>query len=120
MSGVFGIIDTPPPLHPASVSSPRGEGGGVNILEDARHWIGLFQYIPLRWWVWVPIEEKDLEPKSPGLPKHVLELSGWSLLKSFENLDFIKPHLLFFYINYHLCVISFRSFEKGIKKHIYS
>jgi hypothetical protein len=69
VSSVFGIIDTPlPPLHPASVSSPRGEGWEVNIWEDARHWIGLFQYIPLRWWVWVPIEEKDLEPKSPGLP----------------------------------------------------
>jgi hypothetical protein len=37
-----------------------------------------------------------LEPKSPGFPKHVLELSGWSMVKSFENLDFIKTHLLFF------------------------
>ncbi len=46
MSGVFGIIDTPPPLHPESVSSPRGEGGGGNISEDARHWIGLLQYNP--------------------------------------------------------------------------
>jgi hypothetical protein len=58
VSGVFQNIDPPPPLHPASVSSPRtkggGEGGvhtrravrewGVNILEDARHWIGLLQY----------------------------------------------------------------------------
>ncbi len=40
-----------PPLHPASVSSPRtnspgGEGVGVNISEDARHWIGLLQYNP--------------------------------------------------------------------------
>ena len=45
----------PPPLHPASVSSsrtkgggthsPGGEGGGgVYILEDARHRIGLLQY----------------------------------------------------------------------------
>ncbi len=47
-------IDPPPPLRPASVSSPRtkgggctctlaggwGGGGGVNISEDARHWIG--------------------------------------------------------------------------------
>jgi hypothetical protein len=54
-------IDPPPPLHPASVSSPRtkgggeggygthspgGEGVGVNISEDARHWIGLLQYNP--------------------------------------------------------------------------
>ncbi len=48
----------PPPLHqPASVSSPRTKGGGytltrrwggggVNISEDARHWIGLLQYNP--------------------------------------------------------------------------
>jgi hypothetical protein len=52
VSGVFQNID-PPPLHPASVSSPRTKGGGdpltwggggVNILEDARHWIGLLQY----------------------------------------------------------------------------
>jgi hypothetical protein len=47
----------PPPLHPASVSSPPTKGGGwgvhtrravrgwgVNILEDARHWIGPLQY----------------------------------------------------------------------------
>ncbi len=59
VSGVFQNIDPPPPLHPANVSSPRTIGGGggthlpggeggwvVNILEDARHWIGLLQYNP--------------------------------------------------------------------------
>ncbi len=54
MSGVFRTIDPPPPLHPASVSSPRTKGGevhtrsavGVKISEDARHWIGLLQYNP--------------------------------------------------------------------------
>jgi hypothetical protein len=52
VSGVFQNIDPPPPLHPAMVSSPRNKGGGVhtrravrvNILEDARHCIGLLQY----------------------------------------------------------------------------
>ncbi len=55
VSGVFQNIDPPPPLHPASVSSPRTKGGGintrpavrgwgVNILKYARHWIGLLQY----------------------------------------------------------------------------
>jgi hypothetical protein len=50
-------FDPPPPLHPASMSSPRTKGGGVhtrravrgwgvNILEDARHWIGLLQFNP--------------------------------------------------------------------------
>jgi hypothetical protein len=59
VSGVFGTIDPPPPLHPASVSFPRtkvaggthspgGEGLGVNISEDAHHWIGLLQYNPSR------------------------------------------------------------------------
>ncbi len=57
VSGVFRTIDPPPPLHPASVSSPRTKGGGVhirravrgwgvNISEDARHWISLLQYNP--------------------------------------------------------------------------
>jgi hypothetical protein len=58
VSGVFRTIDPPPSLHPASVSSPRTKGGrvhtrrevrkggGVNISEDARHWIGLLQYNP--------------------------------------------------------------------------
>jgi len=57
VSGVFQNIDPHPPLHPASVSSPphQGQGGplspgsegvGVNILEDARHWIGLLLYNP--------------------------------------------------------------------------
>jgi hypothetical protein len=55
VSGVFRLLTPPPPLHPASVSSPRTKGGGVhtrravrgwevNISEDARHWIGLLQY----------------------------------------------------------------------------
>jgi hypothetical protein len=30
VSGVFQTIDPPPPLHPASVSSPRTKGGGVH------------------------------------------------------------------------------------------
>jgi hypothetical protein len=57
VSGVFRTIDPHPPLPLASVSSPRtkdggrthspgGEGVGVNISEDARHWIGLLQYNP--------------------------------------------------------------------------
>jgi hypothetical protein len=56
VSGVFRTIDPPPPLPLASVSSPRTKGwgvptrramrgwGGVNISEDARHWIGRLQY----------------------------------------------------------------------------
>ncbi len=57
VSGVFRTIDSPPPLNPANVSCPPapkaggytlagrwGGGGGVNIFEDARHWIGHLQY----------------------------------------------------------------------------
>ncbi len=39
VTGVFRTFDPAPPLHPASVSSPR-----KNSSEDARHWIGLLQY----------------------------------------------------------------------------
>ncbi len=57
VSGVFLTIDPPPPLDPSKWSSPRTEGGGytlagrwggggVNISEDARHWIDLLQYNP--------------------------------------------------------------------------
>ncbi len=56
-SGVFRTIDPPPPLPLASVSSPHTKSGGVhtrrgvrgwgvNISEDARHWIGLLKYNP--------------------------------------------------------------------------
>ncbi len=54
-SSVWHLPNPHPPLHPASVSSPRikggghtrgGEGVGGNILEDAKHWIGLLQYNP--------------------------------------------------------------------------
>ncbi len=31
VSGVFRTIDPPPPLHPASVSSPRTKGGGYTL-----------------------------------------------------------------------------------------
>ncbi len=54
MSGVFQTIDPPTPYSTQRVwpppapkaggtHSPGGEGVGVNILEDARHWIGLLQ-----------------------------------------------------------------------------
>jgi hypothetical protein len=60
VSGVFRtteLLIPHPPLHPASVSSPSTKGGrvhtrravrgwGVNISEDAWHWIGLLQYNP--------------------------------------------------------------------------
>ena len=56
MTGVVQNIDPPPPILPSEcvlplhqrrrgTHSPGGEGvGGVNFLEDARHWIGLLQY----------------------------------------------------------------------------
>ncbi len=59
VSGVFRTIDPPPTPSPPSecVLPPHlrrgytlagrwGGGGGVNISEDARHWIGLLQYNP--------------------------------------------------------------------------
>jgi hypothetical protein len=36
VSGVFRTIDLPPPLHPASVSSPRTKGGGVHTRRAVR------------------------------------------------------------------------------------
>ncbi len=39
VSGVFQNIDPPPPLHPASVSSPRTKGGGVQH-SPGGEWIG--------------------------------------------------------------------------------
>ncbi len=60
VSGVFRTIYPPPPLHPTSVSSPRTKGrgvhtcravrgwGGVNISEDALHWMASYSIIPLR------------------------------------------------------------------------
>ncbi len=55
VSGVFQNIDPPPPSPPSEYVLPRTKGRGVhtrravrgwrvNILEDARHWIGLLQY----------------------------------------------------------------------------
>jgi hypothetical protein len=57
VSGVFGTIDPPTPSSPSACLFPRSKGGevqtrravrgwGVNISEDARHWIGLLQYNP--------------------------------------------------------------------------
>ncbi len=57
VSSIFQTVHPPPLLPLASVSSPRIKGGGVhtrravrgwgvNISEDARHWIGLLQYNP--------------------------------------------------------------------------
>jgi hypothetical protein len=60
VSGVFQNIDPPPPSPTSECVLPPhqrrggggytlagrwGVGGGVNTLEDARHWIGLLQYI---------------------------------------------------------------------------
>jgi hypothetical protein len=55
VSGVFQNIDPPPPSPPSDCVLPPHQrrevntrravrGWGVNILEDARHWIGLLQY----------------------------------------------------------------------------
>jgi hypothetical protein len=86
VSGDFQTIDPPPPLHPASVSSPRTNGGrvhtrwavrewGANILEDARHWIGHLQYNPspsvsnniCRLWKRVHVEQDIIK----HFPQHV-------------------------------------------------
>ncbi len=62
VSGVFQNIDPPPPSPPSECTPPAPKavggggytfaggwgGGGSNISEDARHWIGLLQYISLR------------------------------------------------------------------------
>ncbi len=59
VSGVFRTIDPPSPSPPSEcVLTPhqrrgytlagRWRGGGVNISEDARHWIGLLHYNPSR------------------------------------------------------------------------
>ncbi len=86
MSGVFRTIDPPPPLPLASVSlsshrikgggggvhtrrGMRGWGGGFNISEDARHWIGLLQYNPS-----TPDFIADSAPQT-------MECGGWTHLK---------------------------------------
>jgi hypothetical protein len=50
VSGVFRTIDPPTPLPLTSVSflppHRAARGWGINILEDARHWIGLLQHNP--------------------------------------------------------------------------
>ncbi len=76
VSGVFRTIDPPPPLHPASVSSPRPKGVGVHTRRAVRGWgggsifrktpdIGLASYIiiPLRF-----IPKCVAEIRSRGLP----------------------------------------------------
>ncbi len=85
LSAVFQNIDPPPPLHPGGVSSPRTKGGGytlaeqwggggVNILKDARHWIGLLHYIPL----W-------------GHPRNLFFWKGTRLHKKKHFLLFFRP-----------------------------
>jgi hypothetical protein len=46
VSGVFQNIDPPPPLHPASVSSPRTKGGGVHTRRAVRGWGSIFWKTP--------------------------------------------------------------------------
>ncbi len=50
VSGPLSTQRVCPPPAPKAVGthSPGGEGVGVNISEDARHWIGLVQYNPCR------------------------------------------------------------------------
>jgi hypothetical protein len=59
VSGVFRTIDLPTPSPPSECVLRRTKGGaihtrravrgwGVNILEDARHWIGSYSVISVR------------------------------------------------------------------------
>jgi hypothetical protein len=48
VSGVFRTIDPQPPLHPASMSSPRTKGGGYSLAGRKTPDIGLASIIPLR------------------------------------------------------------------------
>ncbi len=126
VSVVFQNIDPPPPLHPASVSSPRTKGGGggvhtrravrgwgVNILEAARHWIGLLQYnlstmsphgwllsssrslvhtiLPSYWSILV--SNSLIGPNYPTLllVRASLLLSYWSIIVSSLASTFISP-----------------------------
>jgi hypothetical protein len=74
VSGVFQNID-PHPLSPQRVCPPPapkaggthlpggdGERVGVNILEDARHWIGLLQYnlSAVQVIAWTPPAKRDV------------------------------------------------------------
>ncbi len=92
MSGVFKNIDPPhPTLHTKSVSSPRTKGGGVhtrlavgggvNILEDARHWIGLLQYnlsMPL------PLPHHLDMRYTKNIESYLVNLSGFFLVEFFD------------------------------------
>jgi hypothetical protein len=46
VSGVFRTIDPPPPLHPASVSSPRTKGGGHTLAGRGGGGGGIFRKTP--------------------------------------------------------------------------
>ncbi len=46
VSSIFRTIDPPPPPHPTLAGRWGGGDWGVNISEDARHWIGFLQYNP--------------------------------------------------------------------------
>ena len=43
MSVVFQNIDPHPPLHPASVSSPRTKGGGVHTHSPGGEGVNIFE-----------------------------------------------------------------------------
>ncbi len=88
VSRVCQNIDPPHPfLHPASVSSPRTKGGGytlagrwegwgVNILEDERHRIGLFQCVfKTRLAVWLQF-----------FPVLRIRILAWALI-DFDRMD---------------------------------
>jgi hypothetical protein len=45
-SSVFRTFDPPPPLHPASGSSPRTKGGGVHTRRAVRGWGTIFRKTP--------------------------------------------------------------------------
>ncbi len=96
VSGVFQNIDPPPPppFHTASVSSPRTKSGGytlagravsgwgVNILEDARQWVGLLQYD------FSTVQAIPLFVKKQNPPEYKTVYFNYEILSRMKNVNF--------------------------------
>jgi hypothetical protein len=95
VSGVFRTIDPPPPLHPASVSSPAPKAGGYTLVERWGGGGSIFRKTPdikLASYSIIPLRAKLSHVKSKTPSIEICWCTANNFRYMYSKQDLAKPH----------------------------